>query len=1016
MPYASWLYRLGWILAVFLTPTVAEAAREVSANRECSICHVMWLSEFNRAGATPLIPYNPKPVVASGKQDVVSTERMCISCHDGFVRDSRSSFTNRQHFHPTGVVPSAKVKIPSKDGKPLFPLNDDGKVYCGTCHTAHAVGWDEKKMSGIFLRMRNQDSALCVACHLERSTGPQEGNHPVFKPVKDVPLGLQAAGGKLGENGNVTCQSCHRPHGAPESKMLVMKNENSELCGQCHGDRYARDRAQAGRQGTHPVNVKPDKAVIPASMLEAGGRLGTGGTVVCQTCHRPHLAEKSAKLLVARNPQGALCVSCHVDQRKVVNSKHNMILTDPMLKNVRSQEVEAGGVCSACHLPHGGQGPKMWARAVDPNSEPMAALCTGCHRSGGLAEKKQTGQHSHPVGRDMARLPGPVDLPGYSVEGVKTRGDGQGRVTCASCHDPHQWDAKNPEALSRPGDPSGPENKFLRRSHTSDAGLCLQCHTNKNGILNTKHDLAKMAPGEKNVLGKTAAEAGPCANCHLPHNGRGPRMWARGLKLGVDPVASTCLGCHDVQGIAHDKLIGGQSHPTGVPITNLGITARPGAWQGRTTADGKPPLPLPLHDETGAPAAEGGNVTCGTCHDPHQWSTTSQPNPGVHPKDVKGSGESRFLRIPFDKSAALCGNCHTDKAAVNLSKHNLQISAPAATNSLGKTAAETGVCGACHLPHNGAGSKMWARPSGAGRDDIEKRCTSCHQTGGAAARKLTGPNDHPLGVDPKKIGATPNLPLFAADGRKDAARGVVSCSTCHDPHQWKPSDPTSSSGVGAKVEGDARDSFLRQAAAPSSDLCAECHGDKARVKGTAHDLAVTAGGETNLLGQTVAESGVCGQCHLPHQSPDKLLMWARKPGPTGDRAETLCRSCHSDGRLAAHMQPFKGNHPARVTVTGSERRPRQGPRNETSYPIFGPDGKRNKSGVVTCPTCHNPHQWKATKPEAGDGRNEEGDSLSSFLRNASDYSLCVDCHGLDALYRYKYFHAAGSRVKHRLAR
>ncbi|MDA8254810.1 MAG: cytochrome c3 family protein [Betaproteobacteria bacterium] len=1014
MPFARRLRGFAALLAVLLPPMMAQAAREVSANRECSICHVMWLSEFNRAGATPLIPYNPKPVVASGKQDVVSTERMCISCHDGFVRDSRSSFANRQHFHPTGVVPSAKVKIPSKDGKLLFPLNDDGKMYCGTCHSAHTVGWDEKKVGGIFLRMRNQNSSMCLACHLEPGTGPQEGNHPVFKPVKESPSGLQAAGGKLGDDGSVICQSCHRPHGAPERKLLVMKNENSELCGQCHADRYARDRAQAGRQGTHPVNVKPDKAVIPPAMLESGARLGAGGTIICQTCHRPHAAEKGAKLLVARNPQGELCTNCHADQRKVANSKHNLSLTDPTLKNVRGQEVEATGTCSACHLPHGGQGPKMWARAVDPNADPMAALCTSCHRDGGPGEKKQTGRHSHPVGRDMARLPAHVDLPGYSPEGVKTIGDGKGRVTCASCHDPHQWDPKNPDAVSRPGDPSTPENKFLRRPHTADAGLCLQCHTNKKSILNTKHDLAVMAPGEKNAMGKTAAEIGPCASCHLPHNGMGPRMWARAVKPGVDPVASTCLGCHDAQGMARDKLIGAQSHPTGVPIASLGIAARAGAWQGKTAIDGKPLLPLPLHDESGAPAMEGGNVTCGTCHDPHKWSVASPATPGVHPKDVKGSGESRFLRIPYDKGAALCGNCHVEKAAVNLSKHNLQISAPTAANALGKTAAETGVCGACHLPHNGSGSKMWARPGGAGRDDIEKRCTSCHQTGGAAARKLTGPNDHPLGVDPKKIGATPTLPLFTADGGKNQQNGKISCSTCHDPHQWKPGDPASSSGASAKAEGGAGDSFLRKAAAPSPELCAECHGDKARVKGTDHDLAVTAGSETNLLGQTAAESGVCGQCHLPHKSPDTLLMWARKPGPAPDRAEGLCRSCHDDGRLAAHKQPFKGNHPTRVIVSQGQQRP--GARNVASYPVFGIDGKRGKSGIITCPTCHNPHQWKAAKPEAGSGRNEEGDSLSSFLRNPSDNILCTDCHGLDALYRYKYFHASGSRIRHRLAR
>ena len=39
------------------------------------------------------------------------------------------------------------------------------------------------------------------------------------------------------------------------------------------------------------------------------------------------------------------------------------------------------------------------------------------------------------------------------------------------------------------------------------------------------------------------------------------------------------------------------------------------------------------------------------------------------------------------------------------------------------------------------------------------------------------------------------------------------------------------------------------------------------------------------------------------------------------------------------------------------------------------------------------------------GKPVEGSVLNSFLKNKSvSGSICVDCHGLDALYRYKFFH------------
>lgn len=1000
------------LVLLLALPRGAEAARETPAQRECATCHITWLADFNEGGATPLIPYNPRPVVATGKQDVVSTDRMCFSCHDGFVLDSRFAWKDRQNFHPIGVKPSEKINLPTFEGKTMFPLNDDGKVYCGTCHSAHGVAWGDKQ-SPVFMRMRNIDSSMCADCHQDRGTGMDGGNHPVLKKMKEIPSALIEAGAKFGSGGNMICQSCHRAHGAPEKKLLAVKNGNSELCGTCHADRSAHNPAEAGRMGTHPVNIKPGRVKIPQDLFDKGAKLGEGGVVICQTCHKPHFAEEGTKILVAPNPQSQLCLACHVEQQRVANSKHNMTLVNESDKNVRGQEVGRAGVCSACHLPHGGQGPKMWARPVKHGDDPVADLCLTCHTETGPAKDKLVGEHTHPVGRDMARLGGPVELPGFTREGVKSVGDSKGRVTCATCHDSHQWDPRDPEKTSKPGEEGSGSNKFLRKPYGPDADLCLTCHKNKLGIVNTKHDLAVMIPTERNIKGQTPAETGVCASCHLPHNGKGARMWAREPLAGVDPVSSTCLSCHNSKGVAKDKTIGDYSHPLDVPIANIGITAKDGQWSAPPQSVGQPGKVLPLYDSRGVPAAEGGNVLCGTCHDPHNWSPLTKGSPSGDPRQEKGTGNTNFLRLPYDSKGTLCANCHVSQGPIALSKHNLAISAPQEKNSKGRTAAETGVCGACHQTHNGSGAKMWARTTGPGQDGVEVLCADCHRDGGMAAKKQTGANSHPLRVDLKNVGGKTTLPLYTAEGKKDPVNGKVACATCHDLHQWDPANPASKAGARADVEGDAANSFLRQPAWPAPQLCANCHQNKQQVKKTDHDLAVTAPAETNIRGQNVRESGVCGQCHMVHNAAGKQRLWARTLGEGNNAMERLCNSCHAAGKVAAAKIPIKGRHPAKVNVVSNPGRQRE---NEGNFPVYTPDGERTGSGIITCPTCHNAHQWSPLKAEEGEGRNVEGDARSSFLRNTSEFMLCTDCHGLDALFRYKYYHGESSRKKHMLYR
>ncbi len=638
-------------------------------------------------------------------------------------------------------------------------------------------------------------------------------------------------------------------------------------------------------------------------------------------------------------------------------------------------------ICESCHIAHGGMENKF---LVLPTEDPTtrSVLCEVCHsKYPSIKKDKSLNRYSHSV--DIT--PDTAQIPDHWSSGeTVVKGTG-GEVVCRTCHTPHN--AVDQEAL-------------LVEANEKDS-LCVQCHLVQQTIVGTKHDLKQMAPKEKNILKQTAKDTGPCRICHLTHQGTGPFMCARQWREQEEPMVGICQSCHSEESCGKEAPMPESSHPMGIEARKL-----------------RESMEFPLYSSRGKKDTQG-SIYCSSCHNSHQWDPSNPDNKGS--KDEKGNITNSFLRAAHQGSL-LCLGCHKEEGAIEKTDHDLSQSAPDEKNKLEQSPGESGICGTCHLAHGGAKTLMWARELEEGNDStMSQLCLECHREGSCAEKELTGEYSHPIEVkleDTKEI----SFPLFSPEGKEDP-QGMVFCSTCHNSHQWDPSDPDKKG-----EDGTSSDSFLRLTSDSNSPLCIECHRDQIYIEGTDHDLRVTAPKEKNRQGLHPQESGLCEQCHAAHNTSHKSFTWNKELGPplvanwkeeftsSENIMVGFCTGCHQEDGCAEEQIPEYGLHPSSVYMALMQEKSDIMTKTQyeefiDQFPIFTDEGEKSLEGNIVCNTCHDTHLWDAYHPEKGEGKETEGDATNSFLRKDISSTFCASCHGEEALYKFKYFHKIKGRTK-----
>ncbi|MBN1475539.1 cytochrome c3 family protein [Candidatus Sumerlaeota bacterium] len=867
--------RRGALISALLLATVAGLPGQTAdSSRECAICHITWMSTF-------LDEQRDADLMAMPEGPMVNDEDMCFSCHDGSIDDARE-LVFLEHGHRTGITPDDGMTVPRE-----LPLDSQGQILCATCHTAHRVDpHSADDRISFFLRMPNPNSELCMACHGENAEHAGARNHPIGVDVEgDWPPELTEALGMRGRDHDVTCQSCHAPHGSGLSDLLVMPVGQSELCTTCHSGHLA---AGAGEwPPSHPVNLIPEEGTDIRRLVEHGGRLGEGGRVVCLSCHSTHRGVADGGVLVMDNRDDALCLLCHDEMTSLGHTPHALASTASELSNVQGRPAASAGSCSGCHLPHGAMGPMLWAREPEPGARGQAALCLSCHSGAHGDDIPSLTNVNHP--RDIA-LPAGMGSGSLPLFGADLHPSTEGNLVCSTCHLIH--DLREGAAISQGAEAT------LRLDNAGDQ-LCRQCHGAEwDTVSGGHHDLTAMQ-GQ-----------GLCSQCHTVHRGFGPHIWSRPLGAGDAPAEQLCGSCHGDPHMAEASPPSNHLHPVagGSPAMGEGSV-------------------VPLFNRASAQRDAEGAMTCLSCHDAHHL-----PRDATEATRLSTRGESPLCRSCHSEAAALresahgrvalqmgdtCGACHRfideDGSGVRFGTAGAIAESGDALNSLCLTCHASGhrmldahplaealdlevqpahlplfdatgersdeghmTCATCHEPHGFHAEGDLLRPA---EGDDPALCTDCHRAQRSVAGtdhdlRITAPGTEnqwgqraedgtvcsachtahprepmpllwggPLGEGADFVSrtctgchreggaarpvphATPRHPetavAFWLEGGA-SGDGAITCATCHDAHHWGAEPP------GVDSEGDLLTSFLRRGVA--AQICSQCHGREAMVR------------------------------------------------------------------------------------------------------------------------------------------------------------------------------------------
>ncbi len=721
------------------------------------------------------------------------------------------------------------------------------------------------------------------------------------------------------------------------------------------------------------VKVAVNTGVAPETVqVRPSGAPAVEQPRVCTACHMGWLYPLSegrgtglAKAFAATPEmphvaRASTCLSCHdsvaADSRRAVwfekSHKTGVKPSEAMQVPLDLPLPDGEMACRTCHVAHGRAGPTTPATAVYVRSQDgPAELCEQCHKG----QTGGPGAGMHPLGKMAVDVPQKLRHPGDESVSKK--------VTCLVCHRAH-----------------GATEATLLAVSTTNNTLCLACHQELSAELfgaksRTQHarepklnsDQQRVAQSWQTPVGSQGRLL--CMTCHLAHDAKS-QQYLLAFSIGQ----GACAACHGPQatvvGSSHDLRT---NHPESKNI--IGMTARQGgACSSCHTAHqfARKPSPAKL-DPTGQ---------CMTCHRPDHVAAKAALGKVNHPQvtcqKCHNPHEVRFGEFLRDKPSDLCNQCHADMAGVRSGPHDVHR-APQAWPAA--AAATQDVCLACHRLHGTEKTGLFRMGLASSAPRPDAACAACHA---AAVPKAAGDKSlvHPDSVT--TMPAATSLPVSTAP----TGKVFIACRSCHDPHE-------------SAAKGGAAAVLLRPGTKPSADgLCLTCHPQMETVFSIGH--------APHLLEAAGLNGVACQPCHVVHGNPNKVdlrFLWNDKllaqaiSSPLNLGADRYCVCCHR--RNGPVAPPRVATHPPMPMFNLAK------PGQRGYLPLFNRFGQVAADGTISCRTCHVTHGRKEPAVVLEDITKMSSRELRArqwHLRTFSGNSVCVECHGSTALYRFLYFH------------
>ncbi len=507
--------------------------------------------------------------------------------------------------------------------------------------------------------------------------------------------------------------------------------------------------------------------------------------------------------------------------QSIVNTAHNLSVNGPGTVKSSSE----GQVCIFCHTPHNSnpQAP-LWNRndpgqtytmydnsvsstsdiPVDGSRQPdgSSILCLSCHDGtialGSVASTATDifdgSGGTMPAGRGLLSTDLSDDHPVSFVYSSVAIADGQfqnpplfpvtldgnGKVQCATCHDPHD----------------NTNGKFLVASNEFSA-LCMDCHINTDwassshsssiatwnltGTNPWAHIGTPIPPSADPPYDNVAQNA--CANCHDSH---AANLGGRPRLLKSASEENNCLDCHN-----------GNVASTDIQ-TDINKTYNHNVFGYNQ-----------IHDpnETTLIDLATPHVECQDCHNPHAVnnSIASAPLANGYLAELPGINQSGVEVNPITNQYELCYRCHSDNPVTaiptprQLGSNNVRLdfdtnngtyhpvvgvgNNPNPRGLIGHTASSIIYCTDCHASDGGA----VAGPHGSIYPRILKANYNLNETTGLANHSdATLATEFALCAQCHDM-TTVNTIHSGMKGGHFLA--YTSCNVCHDPHGFSGGDP-----------------------------------------------------------------------------------------------------------------------------------------------------------------------------------------------------------------------------------